>query len=98
MLIFVAVLFFEATNAADSKGAASWDYTKFHGYLAPDEWYKSFPKCSGTEQSPIKISYNQTVYDKNLRGIGVKYENPIDGNTYTDDMVWSIHNNGHTGN
>jgi carbonic anhydrase len=96
MFILTLILFFGTSSAADPKSAA-WEYTKLDGFLAPEEWYKGYPQCSGREQSPIKISLDETVYDRKLRGVYVKYENPIDGNTYTDNMIWSIRNTGYTG-
>ena len=96
--IFAVILFVSVFQAvsADQK-STGWDYVKNNlGYLSPEDWYKAYPQCAGKEQSPIRIYQNRTEYDSKLRGVYLNYENSIDGNTDSDNMVWSMHNNGHT--
>ena len=76
---------------------AQWDYERnVEGYLSPEDWYKGYPECAGLEQSPINIDHDNTIYDWELQKILVNYKNPYDSED-SDNMVWSMHNNGHTG-
>lgn len=63
---------------------AKWEYSPDDD----DSWANLYPQCGGTQQSPIIL---QTSVAKYKSGLGhVKFNN------YSQAMVWSFLNNGHT--
>lgn len=43
-------------------------------HLAPSEWAKVYPQCSGQKQSPIDIKHGASLYDNRLQEIDITRE------------------------
>ncbi|XP_055861627.1 carbonic anhydrase 2-like isoform X2 [Biomphalaria glabrata] len=52
-----AVTFISVSITKVDADAVSWNYDR-GAFGGPDDWFKTFPKCGGTMQSPINISSN----------------------------------------
>jgi carbonic anhydrase len=60
--------------------------------LSPDAWYKQYPDCRGTHQSPINIVKSETDFDKKLTTI--RFNSKV--LDYGSNSVWIRKNTGHT--
>jgi hypothetical protein len=77
----------------DADDAKAWGYRNADISLLPDDWYKSYPKCYGSRQSPIDIVSKSTVFNSALTKLSISQvrKNGVSGEN------WQVKNNGHSG-
>ena len=60
-------------------------------YLGPDDWYRDYPVCGHSHQSPINIDTDKVIEDPNLSLL------ELSGYSQVKDVKMTLENNGHTG-
>jgi carbonic anhydrase len=87
----------DTDKSHDNHGPAKhWGYRNQDKSVLPREWYKSHPKCYGTQQSPINLETASSQYDDDLDTIKItgKFLNETEKAVNEE---WTISNNGHSG-